>query len=132
MGAKRAHTGLVTTLPKWAQQIIGRQQETINGLRKELEMFTRPADPGDAMTYQTWHYSEDRLPKSMALPPGQFKANLGIDRYGRTHEIGAYVETDYCGRKSLRLMGMEGPMHILPVASNTITITTLREEREED
>jgi len=122
----------IDKLPKWARQIIDRQQATINGLRKEMGLLTRPADPGDEIIFESWHYVESNLPTQVALPNGQLKINLGIDRYGRTHEIGVVVETDYCGRKSLRLMGMQGPMHILPVASNTITITTLRDERKED
>jgi len=122
----------IERLPKWARQIIDRQQSTITGLRKELGMLTRPADPGDEIIFESWHYADTSLPTQVALPNGQLKINLGTDRYGRQHEIGVVVEIDYTGRKSLRLMGMQGPMHILPVASNTITITTLRDERKED
>ena len=118
-------------LPKWAQQIIDRQQGTINGLRKEMGMLTRKADPGDEIIFESWYHADTTLPTQLALPKGQLKLNLGTDKYGRPHEVGVVVETDYCGRKCVRLMGMQGPMQILPVASNTITVTTLRETQED-
>jgi len=131
MSAYADRTDQIAKLPKWAQQIIERQQQTIAGLRTELAMTLRPADLGDQMVFESWHYSDDPLPKDMALPPGQLKIQLGVDRYGRQHKIGVVVETDHCGRKCIRLTGMQGPMHILPVASNTITVTTLRETKED-
>lgn len=117
----------IAKLPAWAQQIIQRQQQTINGLRKELGGLMRVANDDDEIQYESWHYLDTSLPTSLALPNGRFKFNLGTDQYKRQHQVSVVVENDCRRRKCLRISAMHGPLEILPVASNTLTVTSLRE-----
>jgi len=118
-------------LPKWAQQVIERQQGTINTLRKELDDIAMRSET-DA-SFESYGLDNERgLPKKMYLPRGMVTFHLGTDRYNRAHDIRISVEKNIEGRRSIRVNSMVGPLYVEPQASNVVAITSLRSDHMDD
>lgn len=123
MSAEHEHA--VKKLPKWAQQIIDRQQRQINALTRELQQLGCQMET--EMSFESYGLDDQGgLPARVYLPGGRATVHLGTDRYGRRHDIHFSVEKNLEGVRALRVNGAVGPITVEPQASNVVTITSLR------
>ncbi len=115
----------ISKLPKYAQEALQQKDYQIADLRHRLAHFEGEQQP-----------SPFRVPigsgrdKTMFFisPDHGIEVVLGEDENGTENVIGLYVETHPVVGKRLRVMGEGHPttLHVVPQASNVLSITTQR------